>query len=166
MKIPKDERDAIVERVLNGEIYRTIAEDYGVSMERIRQIATQQSPNHKGFITRREQKLYNLLTGINKQSEKLFYSSGLNTIDLIIECLSLYKIKRYGIIKNNQSFDVEFSGVTWNKYDPETGKEIDYFSDRKAPAISSLTLINPNGGYVNGNVHTVLRFRKSSFIMV
>lgn len=166
MKIPKDERNAIVERVLKGEIYRTIAEDYGVSMERIRQIAAQQSPHHKGFITRREQRLYNLLTGINYKSEGLFYRSGLNTIDLIIECLSLYKIKRYGILKIGQSFDVEFSGVTWNRYDPETGQEIDYFSDRKAPAVPILTLINPNGGYVNGNVYTALRFRKSSFIMV
>ena len=166
MKIPKNERDVIVQRVLKGEIYRTIAEDYGVSMERIRQIVTQYAPSHKGFIARREHHMYSLMKGINNKSRELFFRSGLNTYDIFIECLSLYKIKRYGILKIGQSFDVEFSGITWNRYDPETGKEIDYLSERKPPAISSLALINPNGGYVNGNVQTILRFRKSSFIMV
>jgi|SRR5687768_2304145 len=166
MKITKDERLNVINRVKKGEIYRTIAEDYKVSIERIRQILKEERVPIRGLVIRRDHKINCLLTGIDNKSRELFFRSGLNTHDLVIECLSLYKIKRYGILKIGQLFDVEFSGVTWNRYDPETGKEINYFTDRCDPAVPSIELINPNGGYVNGNVHTILRFRKSSFNMV
>jgi len=166
MKIQKNEYESIINRVKKGEIYRTIAEDYKVSVERIRQILKEEKVYIRSLDVRREAKLMGLLTGINEKSKELFFYSGFNTTDLVTECFYLYKIKRICAVKTGVPFDVAFNGITWNRFCPLTNKEINYFTDRCDPAVPSIELINPNGGYVNGNVHIVLKFRKSSFNMV
>lgn len=162
MKIPKDQHEVIANAVRKGDIYREIAERYGVSAERIRQIANKENVFIRGFVARKARQVIALIEELNEESKKLFFHSGFNLVDLTTECLNLYKTKRFTVLRRGDLFDVKFHEIIWNTHCPITGGEIDYFTDRMDNPCSAIELINPNGGYVNGNVQTVLRFRKSS----
>lgn len=162
-KIPKDEYVSIIRRIRFGEQLQLIANDYNVTKERIRQIGKVAGILENGNEIRRKQKLTSILREINEESKELFYHSGCDTFDLLETCLEIYKVKKYYLAKTTVPFDVEFTGITWNRFCPLSEEELDYFSERNSRLAPIITFIEwDKGGYVNGNVHTIARFMKSS----
>lgn len=162
-KIPKEEYPSLIKRLEGGEQYQSIANSYGVSKERIRQIAKSSGLVGGGHEIRRRNKYLEILRNINEKSKELFYHSGCDTYDLIEECLELYKVKKYYFSKTTLPFDVSFTDIIWNRFCPLSGEELDYFTERTSQYAPIITFIDWNkGGYVNGNVHTISRFMKSS----
>lgn len=162
-KIPKEEYISIVRRLKGGEQCQSIANDYSVSKEWIRQIGKTAGILENGHEIRRRRRFTQILRRMNDESKELFYHSGYDTFDLIEECLTLYKTKKYYLSKTTVSFDVEFEDIIWNRFCPLSGKELDYFAERHHPEAPIITFIEWNkGGYVKGNVYTLSRFMKSS----
>lgn len=167
VKIPKESLPVIARRLNSGETYQSIADSYGVSKERIRQLKKELRLDFTGAVVRRRQKLDLLLRDIHVDSIELFFHSGCNRYDLAEECIGILAMKERWFRYANLPFDVAFSDIIWNRKCPYSGIELDYFSERHDQNAPVLDLINrDNVGYVKGNVHTVAKHRKSSKSMV
>ena len=158
MKIPRSDYEDIFELVRNGTTYKAIADRYGATPERIRQLCKNAGLS-SGIDERRKRKLRSLLSELPVESYELFFHSEYNCYDLIEECKLIYKWKKWYCDKKHIPFYVELTSIIWNRICPISGTVIDYYAPSRTDCAPEITLINPHGGYVDGNVQTVARSR-------
>jgi len=166
MKIPLSEYEHIHNEIKEGKTYKEIADRYSVSAERIRQIGVQTRVSHSGHDARRRSKYNEILRNINEESKELFYHAGYDPYDILEECLILYDVKRRYFRASQTKFDVDFTDIIWHRFGPFSGEEMDYFAERSSPTAPIISVIDKTGGYVKENVHTKIKFMKSSYYVV
>jgi hypothetical protein len=153
MKLSKEDLIKIVERLSNSETYNSIAKSYNVSRERIRQIARKHSLQGKGISNRRLKKLEDETERLTDKYGE-FYKDGLvNKNDFLWACKKKYTVKKN--ITNKAKWDVAFGDIKWNTHCPILELELDYFAENRQENSPSFDRVNPDLGYITGNVQII-----------
>lgn len=154
-KVPKEEYPSILERLKIGETYQSIASTYKVSREFIRQIAKKNNLHRVGLQIRSDNKHDVWLTKMNKLYGEFFDGNKVNERDVLTECKLKYSAKKANAKRCGSEFTIDFQDIVWNKVCPITRVEIDYFASGRQENSPSFDRVNPEFGYVKGNVQII-----------
>lgn len=157
-KLKPEDYQTIRRRLLEGETYQKIATDYNVSRERIRQIARLHNLQGTGMKMRSEKTHQEWLKKMGKTYGEFFNGSQVTERDLLSECKDKYRAKKYNSLREGTEFSIEFQDIIWNKYCPILGLEIDYYAEGRQEDSPSFDRLDPNKGYIKGNV-TIVSWR-------
>jgi hypothetical protein len=137
--------ESIHEMILEGKSYTDIAEVYGISKQRIKQIALKHDLPRSVDVKRQ------------KKAEKYFKKWGnRDTSDLYAVCREKFRNKKAVAKANGVEWTVEFGELDWPTHCPILEIEIDYFTEGGARENSpSFDRIDPTKGYITGNVKIV-----------
>lgn len=131
-----------------GQTMAQIARQYGVSRQRMKQIVARHFPNWNqecSYAARQAEKdrLFQLKYGIKEDSE------------LYRVKRAKYRAKKYAAERSGIEFTIAFGEIDWPTHCPILGVELDYFAERVGPYCASFDRIDPNLGYVKGNVQII-----------
>lgn len=157
-RLRPEDHQIIKSRLIEGDTYQKIATDYSVSRERIRQIAKLNNLQGVGLKKRSEVVHKEWLTKMGKTYGEFFNGSQVTERDLLTECKDKYRAKKYNSIREGIDFTIEFQDITWNKYCPILGIEIDYYAEGRQENSPSFDRFDPSKGYIKGNV-TIVSWR-------
>ena len=143
----------------NGNSYESIAKIYKVSKSRIGQFAKSFDLQRNDLtkmnrVAREKQRDIKLRNRLNKFGISWDDRSFLNT-KLFKSCNSKFNIKKYYANRMKIPFTIEFKDITWNNICPILGIDLDYFGERSNDNLASFDRIDPNLGYVKGNVEII-----------
>lgn len=128
-KIPKEDYEKVKLLLEEGKTYQAIANLYGVSRQRIRQVAK------------------NL--GLQRHGLKLRQGS-----DFVQVCKEKLKIKKNTVRRHGTEFTVTSEDLDWPLFCPILGIKLNYFTEHGRQEDSvSFDRIDPTKGYVPGNVY-------------
>ena len=128
-----------------GGTFVTMAEHYGVSKQRIKQIFQKYHLDHVGLKLKKSiaKKEWDLKWG-NKTD------SGLYDVQRV-----KYRAKKHNAIRKGVPFTILFGEIEWPTHCPVLGLELDYFAEVRQENSISFDQIDPNKGYVKGNVQII-----------
>ena len=128
-KIPKEDYEKIKTLLEDGKTYQFIADIYGVSKQRIRQVA--------------------IRFGLQRYGIKIRKDS-----DFVQICKEKLQAKRNSIRQQGIVFSITFKDLDWPTYCPVLGLELNYYTEggRQEESVS-FDRFNPEVGYVPGNVY-------------
>ena len=143
-----EELTTIWEMGKGGSTMVEIAEKYGVSRQRMKQITKKYFPTWKeecGFSVKRTKHaaLYRRKWGEREYT------------DLYDSQREKFRNKRSNAIRSGHQWEVAFGDLEWPKNCPILGITINYFSENRVEESPSFDRINNNVGYVKDNVHVI-----------
>jgi hypothetical protein len=150
-KLTKENKEDILARLAEGEVYQSIANTYNVTRECIRQLASKNKLDGVGLVKRREERYQEWLSKMEKTYGEFFDGSKVNKSDLLTICKEKFRIKKYLAKRKGVEFSVEFKDIKWNEKCPVLGIEIDYFLEKHGDNSPSISKIDPAKGFVAGN---------------
>lgn len=128
-KIPKEDYEKIKELLLEGKTYQFIADIYGVSKQRIRQVA--------------------INYGLQRYGIHLRQGSDFTQV-----CREKLKTKENAARRYKVPFTLTVGDLEWPKVCPILDIKLDYFTEQGRQEDSvSFSMIDPTKGYVPGNVY-------------
>lgn len=139
------ELDAIKTMGLEGKNMKNIAEHYGVSRQRMKQLILRYIPDWK------ENYGYAVVRRERAQEYQDKWGSREDT--------DLYKAQRHKFFRKKANaksvgwpWDVKFGDLDWPTHCPILGIELDYFAETRQENSPSFDQVDPGKGYVTGNV--------------
>jgi hypothetical protein len=142
------EIERIKELGLQGWGLTKIANDYGVSKQRISQITKKYIPSW--------QKEYGQ-AAVRKLKEKQWqdrWGKKENTDLYNVQRLK-FRTKKSSALKIGFSWDIEFGDINWPTHCPILNLELDYFAETVQENSPSFDRIDSNKGYEKNNVHII-----------
>ena len=146
-------REAVKKEILTLKTYQEIADIFGVSRERIRQIARMYGlQGHRKNLKKQEK---------NNQYEKRlqarfgsFYENGVVTEkEWYDACRLKFTTKKAQVLYQSPwDWNLDFIDLVWPKFCPVLGIELNYFSKGRSENSPSFDRIDSNLGYIKGNV--------------
>jgi DNA-binding XRE family transcriptional regulator len=132
----------IKEMNASGISQTTIAKQFGVSRQRVKQIYKKYGIPFLAAKIRKDTKLaaYKL-----KWGDK-------NASDVYQQQRVKYRAKKSQAKKNGVEFSIEFGELNWPTHCPILGIELNYFAETREETSVSFDRISPKLGYVKGNV--------------
>lgn len=133
-----------------GEKHRTyqeIAEHYGVSKQRIKQVC-QKLNIHPHLIGKKAQKIY-------KDAEYRKKWGNKNGTAIYDQQREKYRQKKANSVRTGVEFNINFGDIVWNSHCPMLGIELDYFAMGGKDNMPSFDRIDSLKGYVTGNVQII-----------
>lgn len=128
-KIPKDDYEKVKELLLEGKTYQFIADIYGVSKQRIRQVA--------------------IKYGLDRYGVRLRQGSDFTQV-----CREKLKAKENAARRSGVEFTITIDDLDWPKVCPILGIKLDYFTEQGRQENSvSFSMVDVTKGYVPGNVY-------------
>jgi hypothetical protein len=138
----------IHEKGLEGWSMASLAEHYGVSRQRMKQIIDKYFPNWQaecGFIVHRRKKVEeHFQKWGDKQDTDLYRSQRFK-----------FKTKKYNAERIGHKWDVEFGDLVWPTHCPILGLELDYFNAFRSENSPSFDQLIPGKGYTKDNVRVI-----------
>lgn len=131
-----------------GYTYQTIANRYGVSRERIRQVISKHIPEwhgHYGHAARRNEREENYY---KKWGEK-------QSTDLYDVQRQKFRAKKANATREGWEWSLDFGDLKWPSHCPIFGIELDYYAESRQENSPSFDQIDPGKGYVTGNVQII-----------
>lgn len=153
MKWSKEDLDNVSELLHKGATYKQIGLLYGVSRERIRQIAKKLNLQGKSLKVRKQNKEEELLEHLTLKYGEFYKDGIVNKGDFLTACKRKFTSKKN--VSKKEEWGIEFGDVKWNTHCPILGYELDYFSNIRQENSPSFDKIDPTKGYVVGNVQIV-----------
>lgn len=125
-----------------GMTFVEIGEHYGVTKQRIKQVFQRFNLTHVGlkFKARQHAEAYTKKWGVRQDT------------DLYVVQRDKYRAKKARTVSEGKEFTIAFGEIHWPMYCPMLGLKIDYFADGRQEDSPSFDRIDPNKGYVAGNV--------------
>jgi len=145
--------DHVVSMCKTGATYQEIADHYGVSRERIRQVLRRYA--HEWSNGRMQE-----LRNENKRTAEaeLFYNKWgkKSHTDLYKEQRSKFRAKKYNCKNTVHEWSLEFGDFEWPTHCPMLGIPIDYFAkEGRVEGSPSFDRIDNSKGYVKGNIQII-----------
>jgi hypothetical protein len=139
--------DSIRELILEGKSFVDIGEIYGISRQRVKQIAVKyQLPNTVQVKQQKKAEVYAKKWGKRENT------------DFYLACREKFRRKKANALHTGWEWSVDFGEIDWPTHCPILGLELDYFSETRMENSPSFDRIDPSKGYVTGNV-VVLSWR-------
>lgn len=148
----KEHIPSILDFLKQGDTYNEIANVFGVSRERIRQIAKKHGLHGHGKQQRKEEKENTLHEKLKRKFGQFYKDGVVEKSDFLSVCKIKYSTKKAQVGK---AWKLEFSDIQWNTHCPIFGIELNYFAETRQENSPSFDRIDPNKGYVPGNVQIV-----------
>ena len=149
-KLTKDDLDTVISMLKQEKTYQSIADTFGVSRERIRQIARSHNLHGLGKKARAEKRRQMELTA---QYDRWGQFADCPDKKFAAVCKAKYRVKKHQVIaKSPHEWDIEFKDIIWNTRCPILDIELDYFSTTACDNSPSFDRIDNTKGYVKGNV--------------
>lgn len=155
-KLTPTQVDVILVRLSGLSTYQEIADEFGVSRERIRQIAKLHGLHGQAMKKRKDLRANNLSIKL-KEIYGQFYENGtVNKTDFLDICKHKFRQKK-SVSKNkdNKEWTIQFCDVQWNTHCPILGVELDYYAESRQENSPSFDRIDNTKGYVPGNVQII-----------
>lgn len=135
----------ILTRGRAGESVASIARDFGVSRQRMKQIVDKHFPNWKYECSYSARQ--------NAKDEQFKRKWGLKEdTDLYRSKRTKWRNKKYNALNKGISWDLAFSDIQWPTHCPALGIELDYFAEGAQDNSVSFDRIDPSKGYSKDNV--------------
>ena len=138
----------IQDRGLNGANMTELADEFGVSRQRMKQIIDKYLPNWNnecGFAVKRRQKAEaHFKRWGNKDDSELYKSQR-----------AKFRTKKYNAERIGHTWDVDFGELEWPTHCPILGIELDYFNSFRSENSPSFDQLIPGNGYTKGNVRVI-----------
>lgn len=126
-----------------------IARHFGVSRQRIKQVLAQYYPDwtdkYGHGVVREKRVSARQREFVNRWGHK-------ESTDLYIAKRAKYRAKRYSALRGGIEFSIPFGELDFPTHCPILGLELDYFAETRQENSVSFDRIDPNKGYVVGNV--------------
>lgn len=152
-KLSEQDRLDITKMLKEGLTYNDIGVHFGVSKERIRQLAKLENLHGFGARHRRDLRATNLSNKM-KEIYGQFYENGIvNKNDFLDICKFKFRSKK-GQVKA-QKWTITFSDVVWNTTCPILGIDLNYYAEGRQENSPSFDRIDSNLGYIPGNVQII-----------
>lgn len=135
--------EEIKERLIKGESMAEIGRDVGLSRQRIKQMAVRQKIDVMHQRKKRKAAEYFLKWGEKDAS------------DLYAACREKFRRKKSNAIHAGHEWTIQFGHIEWVKECPILGLTLDYFAETTQENSPSFDRLDPNKGYVPGNVQIV-----------
>jgi hypothetical protein len=140
----------VVEMAKQGKTNVAIAKHFGVSPERIRQVffkkrKTKEFQDFLAFLTQKEEEKQRLHFDKWGDTSQEFYEE---------KRIKFFR-KKANAVKKGHEFTIKFSEITFPKYCPILGIELDYFAEGRQENSVSFDRRDSSKGYVKGNVEVV-----------
>lgn len=139
------ELPTIRELGLQGYRMPQLADHYGVSRQRIKQILVKFIPEWH------EQYGGTVLKQASEQARQAKWGNKEDT-DLYRARRAKFRAKKYNAEKAGTYWDLDFGTLEWPSHCPILGIELDYFAETRQENSVSFDQHDPQWGYVNGNV--------------
>lgn len=155
-KITPEQTEEILQLLSGLSTYKQIADQFGLSRERVRQIAKSQGLHGLAMKKRRNLRNHNLTTRL-KEIYGQFYENGIvDKGDFLDICKHKFTNKK-SVAKNRdaQSWTIQFCDVKWNTHCPILGMELNYYAESRQENSPSFDRIDNTKGYVPGNVQII-----------
>lgn len=145
----ENEVSNILHMSFEGKTLREIGEYYGVSKQRIAQIAKKYDVHLGGkrYITSLKREADNI--------DKLLKWGARDSSDLYKAKREKYRNKKHQAKGSGILFNIEFGELVWPSHCPILGIELDYFAEGRQENSVSFDRIDPDQGYISGNVRIV-----------
>ena len=143
----EEEISNVIEMGKAGATYQEVADKYGVSRERVRQILRQYIPDWqeiygRGLIRSKKLEKYRKKWGEERKiGDDLYDSQRIK-----------FRNKKANAKHKGWSWEIEFGDLDWPTHCPVLGIELDYFAETRQENSVSFDQIDPGKGYVKGNV--------------
>lgn len=131
----------------SGMTLTAIAEKYDVSKQRIKQVFEKYHIPQIGLRKQKKDKEYQWQQKWGAKSE--------TDSELYDAQREKFRRKKANAIRCGVEFSVSFGELDWPKYCPVLGLEIDYFSEKRGECSPSFDKVDPEKGYVSGNVKII-----------
>lgn len=134
----------ILKDLLSGQSLREVGERYGLTKQRVSQIANR---HHLPSTVEIKRKL---------KQEKYFLKWGVRDVsDLYVACRTKFHRKRTNCLNSGQEWSIHFGQIEWVTTCPVLGIELDYFAEQRQENSPSFDKVDPKKGYVPGNVQII-----------
>lgn len=144
----KEQLPVLKEKGLAGQSMVQLAEHYGVSRQRIKQIVDRYIPdwnNNYGHAVKRQEEV-----------KQHFRKWGLkDDSDLYRIQRHKFRNKKANALHIGWTWTIEFGELLWPTHCPILGIEIDYFAESRQENSPSFDQIDAGKGYVSGNVQII-----------
>ena len=143
-----EELPAIKELGLMGYTLVGLANKYGVSRQRMKQVVDKYIPNWK--------EKYGTIVNKNIQAEERFKKWGIKVdTDLYSAQRQKFFRKKQNALRTGWTWDIDFGDLAWPTHCPILGIELDYFLEIRAENSPSFDQIDAGKGYITGNVQVI-----------
>lgn len=140
----KEERNNIIALGAEGKTLKELGLIYGVSRQRIKQVCDKlrisSSDIGVGTLRKKREALYRQKWG-NKTDT-----------DLYREQRAKFRVKKANVLRTGTIWDINFGDLDWPTHCPILGIPIDYFSEGRSENSCSFDKLDPDKGYIKGNV--------------
>lgn len=148
----KQELDTVRSMCENGATYQQIADKYGVSRERVRQILKSILPkwsNGRAMEYRREQRA--------KREAEIYYGKWGNKREDVLykEQRRKFQTKKANAIKDGWPWEITFGDIFFPEVCPILGIKIEYFAEGRQENSPSFDREQNDLGYIKGNVFVI-----------
>lgn len=141
----KNEVSYLKEQGMLGRTMAELAREYGVSRQRLDQVCQKFIPDwndHCGFVVKRR---------LTAEAHYIKWGDK-DTSDLYRSKRAKFRSKQSNCTRLGKVWDIKFGDLDWPTHCPILGIELDYFNVFRQENSPSFDQINPNKGYVKGNV--------------
>ena len=146
-------KEEVKELLLKEYSYQAIGNIYGVSRERIRQIARSFGLQRFRIKKAQQRKIDQELQQKEDKYGQFFVDGVLTDEKFFSLCRYKFNRKKAQVrLNSTYEWDLTFKDLEWNRVCPVLGLELDYTLTSRAENSPSFDRIDPTKGYVKGNV--------------
>jgi hypothetical protein len=128
-----------------------LAERYGVSRQRIKQVLDKYIPNWS--------EKYGSAVHKKEKADARYAKWGVREDSELYDAKrQKFRVKKANSINSGKEWTLEFGDLVWPTHCPILGIELDYFSEKRSDQSVSFDRIDSTKGYVKGNVQ-IISFR-------
>ena len=142
-------KTTVIQLLREGHTYKYIALLVGVSKQRIYQIAKEFN------LTKKEKKQNALADKWEYQFTRwgqFFVNGKIHDKEFALICKEKFSQKKANATRVGILWEIKFHEIEWNTVCPILGITLDYFADNRQENSPSFDKINPDLGYISGNV--------------
>lgn len=152
-KIEIEDLPKVLSSLEEGKSYAEIGKEWGVTRERIRQLAKAAGLQGKGLIVRRNKQVAAYEDKMKQKYGSLWKGGSLQKSDFMLTCREKLISKRNAARQAGEVFTITMDDIEWVSHCPILGIELNYFPDgiRQENSVS-FCRADVEKGYVPGNV--------------
>jgi transposase len=152
-KLSTADLNNIVAMLKELHTYEEIGNKFGVSKERIRQIARKHSLQGLRLHTKKASRIAQELANKKEKYGQFISADKIDEPEFLRVCKAKYRQKKFRVSSNSaHTWDIPFKDIVWSKVCPILGIPLDYYAISRQENSPSFGRIDSNVGYVSGNV--------------
>lgn len=152
--LTEEDHKEIEQYLKEGKTYQEIGDKYGVSRERIRQLAKRFGLHGYGMTLRRNRQLEQYEAKMKAKYGSFWKGDAIEKSDFLYACKEKFRYKQNQARQTGVEFTLTMEDLEWPTHCPVLGLELNYFPEGHRQENSvSFDRFDSTKGYIPGNVY-------------